>query len=163
MAYYRDEPPRPGIVTVVGIISLVWSSLTVLRVIAWALVVSVLGFASWFLGPAVGAFGSLVGMLAILLMILHSLLSLLLFLAGWNTLRGDPSGRSLHQTWAWINIILDGLALLFSHGIAPGSWLGLAYAIALILIMDQPEVRAYFDHRSLPPGYKPEGVVDDRF
>jgi len=164
MSYYRYEPPRPGILTLIMIISFLWSGLSVLRFVLWAIFALIIGVGSWFFGPVVGAVGSMAGLLGIGLMLAFSILSLLLFAAAWHTAKGDPAGRSLHQTWAWINIIMDGFALILTGGLSPMAWWGLLYAVGVLYVMSQPEVRAYFDRHLIRPGpAKPGGIADDAF
>jgi hypothetical protein len=164
MSAYRFEPTRPGILTVITIISFLWSGLTVLRVILWAIFALLLGAGSWLLGPVVGAIGSLVGLASIVGMIALSVLSILLFSAALHTAKGDPTGRSLHQGWAWLTLILDGLALVVTGFLSPMAWWGLLYAIGVLYVMSQPEVRAYFDRYLIPPGrIKSGGYLDDAF
>ena len=153
--------PRPPVLTIVATVSLVWSGLNMLRLIAWVVFGPILGFSSWLLGPAVGAVGSLVSVLAVLLAIAQSILTIVLFVAAIATLQGEPSGRTLHVWWASINIILDALSLLLTAGLSPSAWWGLAYAAAVLYVMGLPEVRAYFDRSQLSFTMKPNGITDD--
>jgi hypothetical protein len=157
----RSDVPKPGILTLVTIVSFLWSALNVLRVIAYGFLALVVGAASWLLGPAVGTLGTLAGAVVVILMVAQSILSILLFSAAWHTMHGDPRGRSQHKTWAWINLVLDGLDLILTGGLSPASWWGVAYAIGLLFVMDLPEVRAYFDRASFVPPPKPGGYLDD--
>src|SRR3954466_14551999 len=113
----RSFPPKPGILTFLGVVSLLWSVTTVLGVIVGIVVSLGLGAGSWLLGPVAGAFGSLLSLAVIAWLVLASLLSILLFQAGWRTLQGDPSGIALHRIWAWISLVLDALALLTTGGL----------------------------------------------
>jgi hypothetical protein len=156
------EPPRPPTLTLVAIVSLLWSGITVIRVVLWSIFALFLGVGSWLLGPAVGAIGTLASMGVILLMILGSLLSVLLFLAAWHSFLGDPQGRELHRLWAWLNIALDLFAMVLTWGLSPASWFGLVYACFVLYVMELPEVQQYFRRRSLPwPQQKPSGIADD--
>jgi hypothetical protein len=152
------RPPKPGVLSIVAIVSLVWSGLNVLRLILWAALWLLLGIGSWLLGPAVGAVGTLFSVVVILLSVAQSILSIILFMAALATMRGEPAGRTLHLWWAWINLFLDGTALILTAGLLPSSWWGLAYAIAIIYVMGLPEVRAYFDLWQLPPAPQ-EGAI----
>jgi hypothetical protein len=145
------EPVRPPILTTIAIVSLIWSGVTVIRVVLWCVLSLVLGMSSWLLGPAIGAMGTLLSLGVVGLMLASSLLSILLFAAAWHTFLGDPAGRDLHKLWAWLNIALDIVVLVFTLGLSPTSWCGLVYACAVLYVMDLPEVRAYFSRRSFGP------------
>lgn len=136
-------PPKPAILNVIGIISVLWSLTTVLGVFVGVLVLLGLGAGSWLLGPAAGAVGSLLGLLGILWLIGASILSVILFLAGWRTLWGDPSGVRLHRNWAWISLVLDAVGLLISGGLYVGSWWGVLYAVGVLYVTRTPEVLQY--------------------
>jgi hypothetical protein len=143
----KGRPYRPGVVTLLGVISLAWSSLTFLGAMFAILAAMLFGAGSWLLGPVAGAVGTVVGGLMVLLILAHSVLAILLFCGGWNTLVGAPSGRELLRLWAWISLVLDGLTLVVTGGLSPTSWWGLIYALAVIVVTDWPEVRAYFEPR----------------
>src|SRR5687768_8826170 len=101
MATRFDQPPRPGILTLITIVSFL---LSVVDVIWFALVAAfALGIAalSWLGGPITGAAGTVFGSILLLIGLARGLLSVLLFLAAWNTWVANPSGRSLHRSWAW--------------------------------------------------------------
>jgi hypothetical protein len=157
--FYR--PPRPDVLTVVGVLSLMWSGLNMLRLVLWVVVVLILGVGSWLLGPALGTIGTLFSMMIILLLIAQSILTVILFIAGLATLRGDRAGRTLHQWWAWINIVVDCLALLLTWGLSPAAWWGLVYALAILYVMGLPEVRSYFQGDQLPTAMKPNGMANE--
>jgi hypothetical protein len=157
------SPPnrRPGILSPVAFFSVLLSFLNLIWVIVIAAIAAVAGVAGWLLGPVVGALGSLVAALVVLVLLLQSILSVLLFLAGWKTWRGDPGGRSLHLAWAWITVFLDVIDLAFTAGLDGGAWVRLIYAIAVILVMNRDDVRAYFNRgRDEVFGAKPS-VRDD--
>ena len=71
-----------------------------------------------------GAVGTLLVTLVVLWLAASSILSILLFNAGWKTLRDDPAGIRVHRLWAWISLALDIIALIGSGGTAPNSWTG---------------------------------------
>lgn len=139
------RPYRPGILDLVTVVSFILSGVNVLWLIAVGLLIVLAGALTWLGGPVVGTLGTAVGGVVLLFLISQFLLSILLFTAAWKTMKGDPVGRSRHKTWAWIIVILDLLALLFSAGFDLGAWFRLGYAVFLIFIMDRPEVRAYFE------------------
>ncbi|MFO0960485.1 MAG: hypothetical protein U0800_24135 [Isosphaeraceae bacterium] len=141
------QPPmgyRPGVINLITIISFLISGLNVL----WLIVVSILILAAsamtWLAGPAVGVVGSLIGVVIVGLLLAQFGLSVLLFSAAWASLHGAPAGYSRHKLWAWIIIALDLVALLFTGGFDFAAWIRLGYAVFLIIMIDRPEVRAYF-------------------
>ena len=156
-AYHR---PRPGLLTLIGVVSLIWSSMTLIGSVVATFFLLLAGAGSWLLGPLAGAVGTAVVALVVAWMAASSILSILLFNAGWKTLKGDPAGIRLHRLWAWISLALDVIGLLGSGGTAPNSWTGVVYAIAVLYITSTPEVLSYygFDPRARPP--KP-GVWND--
>jgi len=160
---YPYHRPRPGLLTFIGIVSLIWSSLTLIGSVVTALVLLLVGAGSWLLSPLAGAIGTLVVTLVVLWMAASSILSILLFNAGWKTLKDDPAGIRLHRLWAWISLALDVIGLLGSGGTAPNSWTGVVYAIAVLIITSSPEVMSYygFDPRVKPPkqGMYPDDLV----
>jgi hypothetical protein len=133
---------RPGLLTFIGVVSLIWSSLSLVGVAVGTILSLALGGGSWLGGPAVGAIGSAIALVVILWLVASSLLSILLFVAGLRTLRDDPSGLGLHRLWAWISLVLSVLTLLGS-GRSSSSWAGLAYAVTVLYVTGLPEVRAY--------------------
>ena len=133
---------RPGLLTFIGIVSLIWASLSLIRVAIGTVLSLALGGGSWLGGPTVGAIGSSIALLVIFWLFVSSILSVLLFVAGLRTLRDDPSGISLHRLWAWISLILTVLSLLGS-GRSSSSWVSLAYAVTVLYVTGLPEVRAY--------------------
>jgi hypothetical protein len=136
---------QPGILNAIALFSIFLSFLNLIWIIVIAAIAAVAGVAGWMLGPVVGALGSLVAALVVLILLLQSMLSVLLFLAGWKTWTGDPGGRTLHLTWAWVTVFLDVIDLAFTAGIDGGAWVRLIYAIAVILVMNRDDSRAYFD------------------
>jgi hypothetical protein len=156
-------PPRPGVLTFIGVVSLLWSITTVLGVIVGIIVSIGIGAGSWLLGPIAGAFGSLLGLMAIVWLVGASLLSILLFQAGWRTLKGDPSGIALHRIWAWISLVLDALALLTTGGLHAGSWWGVIYAVGVLYATRLPEVEAYVASQQGGPFTKPTAPFDREF
>lgn len=163
MASYDPRPARPGVLNLIAVVSLLWSVLGViwfLFVLFAGLGVSIL---SWLGGPVAGAVGTTVGLAIVLIAGLKSLLSLLLFVAGVKTWGGDPAGRSLHTTWAWIIVVVDALDLLLTGGMDPSAWWGLIYAGLVLYFMNQPDVVQYFEGRGLHGGMgKPPGLDLDR-
>jgi hypothetical protein len=134
--------PRPALLSLIGGVSLVWSSLSLIRVVAGGVLSFVLGVASWLGGPHVGAVGSVVALIAFAWMIVSSILSILLFQAGLKTLRDDPAGVSLHRVWAWVSLALALLGVLAS-GRSSYSWATLLYAVGVLYVTGLPEVRAF--------------------
>ncbi|WP_169973250.1 hypothetical protein [Tautonia rosea] len=139
-----SNPARPGILGPLAFCSLLLSFLNVVWILILAVVAILAGAVGWLFGPVVGVLGSLVVGLFVLMLLVQSLLSLLLFLAAWKTWRRRPSGRSLHLTWAWITVILDLLDLAFTAGIDGGAWIRLIYAMIVIFVFNRDDVRAYF-------------------
>lgn len=149
-----------------GLLTLVSFALSVLNVVWVAvvgLVVLVLGAGSWLAGPAVGMVGLTIAGFVLMLLVLQSLLSLLLFAAAWKTWAGEPAGRSLHKTWAWATILIDLVDLAFTGGMEPGAWVRLIYAVVLIAVMNRDDVRDYFDQARFlaPPPEK--AFLDDQW
>jgi hypothetical protein len=140
---------KPGSVTAIGLISLVWSLISLVGFGALALAAIGLSTLSWLGGPVFGVVGLALGMVLMILAGLKSMLSLLLFVAAWRTLEGRPSGRSLHRAWAWTILVVDALDLIFTGGMDPTAWWGLAYAFTVLFVTDQPEARAFFDRDRL--------------
>lgn len=156
-----DSIRRPGILNTVALFSILLSVLNVVWVVVIGAVAAFAGVAGWLLGPVVGALGSLVAAVVILVLLLQSILSVLLFSAGWKTWGGAPGGRSLHLAWAWITVVLDLLDLAFTAGIDGGAWIRLIYAIGVIVVMNRDDVRAYFDRDNVRPFHaKPAGRDD---
>jgi hypothetical protein len=156
------EPPRPPALTAIAVVSLVWSGLTMIRLLLWIVGVLILGATGWFFGPVVGAASTFVSLLIITVMILSSLLSVILFFAAWHTFLGEPAGRELHRLWAWCNVVLALLALALAWGNSTASWFGLIYAGVVLWVTDLPEVRAYFNRRAIPwRPQKPTGMSED--
>ena len=137
-------PPRPGMLGPLSFFSFLLSFLNVVWILILGVVAILAGAVGFLFGPVVGVLGSLVVGLFILMLLVQSLLSVLLFLAAWKTWRGRPSGRSLHLTWAWITVIIDLLDLTFTAGIDGGAWVRLIYAMIVIFVLNRDEVRAYF-------------------
>lgn len=135
---------RPGVVNLITLISFLLSGLNVL----WLVVVSFLilgaSAATWLAGPAVGLVGTMMGAIVVGLLLLQFCLSVLLFSAAWASLHGTRAGYSRHKRWAWIIIVLDLLSLLITGGFDFGAWFRLGYAVFLVVVIDRPEVRAYF-------------------
>ena len=160
---YAYLPPKPGVLKFIAVVSLLWSVTTFLAVVVGLVLVLALGAGSWLLGPAAGAVGSVLGILAILWLIGSSLLSLLLFFAGWKTWRGDPEGIRLHRLWAGISLVLDVLALLTTGGLHAGSWWGVVYAAGVLYATRMPEVLAYVAAVEGRSFAKPMAPVDRDF
>ena len=162
MQPYYGEPARPPALTAIAVVSLIWSGFTIIRVVVLTVIGLVLGVSGWMFGPGAGAVTSFVGATIIVITILGSLLSIVLFLAAWHTFLGDPAGRDLHRLWAWCNLVLELLGLVFNWGLSPKSWFGLIYSGIVLYVTDLPEVRAYFNRRAVPwPPHKPSGIADD--
>ncbi len=159
----QSNTPRPGVLTFIGYVSLIWSALSLVGVFAGVGLFAVIGAGSWLGGPIVGAVGSLVGVVAIVGLLVGSILSLLLFTAGWRTLRDDPSGVDLHRRWAWISLALDVVALILSGGLWASSWWGVAYALGVVYATGLPEVRAYCGERPFATAGKPAAWDDEAF
>lgn len=140
-----SSPRRPGILNALTFFSFFLSFLNVIWIVIIGLMAGVAGALGWALGPVVGVIGSLVAVFFILMLVVQSLLSVLLFVAAWKTWTGQPSGRSLHLIWAWITLVFDLLDLAFTAGIDGGAWVRLVYAIIVIFMMNRDDVRAYFN------------------
>lgn len=145
---------RPGLLTLIGIVSLVWASLSLFRVVAIGFVSVILGGASWMGGVHAGAIGTLIALILIALMVVSSGLSIILFLAGWKTLRDDPAGVRLHRIWAWISLAL-ALISVATSGRSSHPWIDLFYAVAVLYVTGLPEVRAYFNEARSSKPIKP--------
>jgi len=137
------------------------SVVNVLWMIVVLLVLTGVTAFSWLGGPVVGAVGTVFASVLFLLALARCCLSVLLFMAGWRTWQGHPSGVSLHTTWAWITIALDVVNLMITSGLSPASWWGLAYAGFVLFVMSQSDVRAYFGRG--PFRSKAGGLGDDGF
>lgn len=111
--------PRPAIATFFGVVSLIWSLCTLGSSLILLLICSLVGVGSWLGGPIVGALGTALSVAVAIYLVFSSFLSFVLLSAGWLTLRGDPSGITLHRTWAWISLVLDALTLLMTGGYRP--------------------------------------------
>ena len=159
MAYYA--PRRPGILNALALFSFILSCLNVVWVVVVGAIAAVAGVASWLLGPVAGALGSLVAVLVIVVLVVQSFLSVLLFAAAWKTWGGDPEGRSLHLTWAWIIVVIDLIDLAFTAGIDGGAWVRLIYAAVVILVMNRDDVRAFFGQGPAGPSVAKPGASDD--
>ncbi len=153
--------PRPGLLTFIGVVSLIWSSMTLLGSVGAAVLFLVLGAGSWFFGLIAGAVGTVVAALVFLWLAASSILAILLFQAGWKTLKDDPDGIRLHRLWAWISLGLDIVGLLASGGTAPNSWTGILYAGAVLYITSQPEVLAYSGQVALAGPKEPGAWTDE--
>ena len=103
-----------------------------------------------------------VGILLLVLLLIRSFLSIILFRAALATFSGDPAGRSGHRFWAWGTIIFDALTLLLTGGLDPSAWWGLIYAALILMVMNQPDVLAYYGKVPYPvEPSKPRGYLDD--
>jgi hypothetical protein len=158
-----DDSSKPTILSLITLISFLLSVFDV----AWFVITTaaLLGMAAFsFLGGPIagGAVTFIVG-IVLAISFVRFFLSLLLFKAAWSTWQGSPDGRVYHRRWAWITIALDLLALMLTAGMSPASWWGLIYAIAVLYVMDLPEVRAYFARRAFAPPSKSPGILDDTF
>ena len=127
----------------IGVVSLVWSSLSLIRLVAGGCSGSRIGAESWLGGPYTGIAGSVVALLAFAWLVASSILSILLFQAGLKTLRDDPAGVRLHRLWAWISLALALLGVL-SSGRSSYSWSTLFYAVGVLYVTGLPEIRAYY-------------------
>jgi hypothetical protein len=158
MSTHAYEPPRPTLLTLVILVSFLLSVFDV----AWFVITTagLLGVTlfSFLGGPLIGGAVSIVVGFVLLIAFVRFFLSILLFTAAWYSWRGDPLGWVYHRRWAWITIALDVLALILTFGVSAAGWWGLIYAILVLYVMDQPDVRAYF-HRQFPA--KPSGILDD--
>ncbi len=157
---------RPGILTFLGVVSLVWSSLSLVGVVLGIVLFAVFGMAGWLGGPVAGAVTMLIGALAILWMVASSFLSFLLARAGWRTLHDDPSGIRLHRTWAWISLALDAVGLLLSGGTLPNSWVGISYALLVLHVTNLHDVQLYQSRLTAGPwawAGKPYVADDEAF
>jgi len=145
------QPYRPGILNLVTIVSFVLSGLNVLWLIVISVLVLIAGALTWLGGPIVGALGTAVGIVVVIILLAQFCLSVLLFMAAWGTMYGTPEGRERHKLWAWIIVVVDLIDLLLFVGMDAGAWFRLGYAIFLIVVMDRPEVRAYLSRPALVP------------
>lgn len=138
------RPHRPDVLNLITILSFLFSGLNVL----WLMVVSLLILSAsaltWLAGPALGVVGTFVGAMAVGILVLQFGLSVILFLAAWGTLHGQPGGYTWHRTWAWFIIVFDLFSLLITGGVDLAAWVRLGYAVFLIVTIGRPEVRAYF-------------------
>jgi hypothetical protein len=158
---YRTRP-RPGLLTLIGVVSLIWSLLSLVGVAIAAVLSLVLGLGSWLGGPYVGLVGTVVALIAFLWMVASSILSILLFQAGLKTLRDDSAGVRLHRLWAWISLAIAVFTVLAPGRASSYSWFGLFYAVGVLYVTGLPEVRAYFGEIPLKRSGKPE-AWDDEF
>ena len=154
-------PRRPGILNALLLFSFILSFLNIVWIIVVAAIVTIFGAAFFLLGPLAGALGSMVAGLIILVLIIQSLMSVLLFAAAWKTWGGDPGGRSLHLAWAWITVVIDLIDLAFTAGLDGGAWVRLIFAAVVIFIMNRDDVRWYFDRvQAEAPLTKPSAPGD---
>jgi hypothetical protein len=152
---------RPGILTFLGIVSLIWSTMTLVGTVVGVVLCLLVGAGSWFGGTVVGTIGTIVATLVLLWLVACSILSILLFKAGLDTLRDDPAGIHLHRLWAFISLALDLVGLMATGGMAANSWTGLIYAGAVLYLTNLPEVRAYYGVAPRAAPGKPPVWVDD--
>ena len=155
--------PRPALLSLIGGVSLLWSSLGLIRAVAGGVFSFVLGASSWLGGPYPGIAGSVVTLLAFAWMIASSVFTILLFQAGLKTLRDDPAGVRLHRIWAWISLALALLDVVAS-GRSSYSWGTLLYAVGVLYVTGLPEVRALageFGHEKPIKAGKPSPWDDD--
>jgi hypothetical protein len=129
---------RPGLLTLIGVVSLIWASTRLFGVLFTLFFNS----ASWAWGVQAGLDGIAIGALLLLGMIGSSGMSVLLGLAGWRTLKDDPASVQLHRIWGWISLALALLGAL-SSGRSVYSWALLAYSVGVIYVVGRPEVRAW--------------------
>ena len=115
---------------------------------------------SWLGGPVVGALGLFAGIVIFAIAGLKSLLSLLLFAAGWKTLQGDPAGRAYHRLWAWMIVVLDVVNLVVHRRDGPDGLVGPGLRRRRA-VCDQPAgiSRLFLRlRRALARGGKPRGL-----
>ncbi len=135
---------------------MIWSLCTLGSSLILLLICSLVGVGSWLGGPIVGALGTALSVAVAIYLVFSSFLSFVLLSAGWLTLRGDPSGITLHRTWAWISLVLDALTLLMTGGLSPG-WFGLVYAISVLHFTSPREVEMrWVETRGQSFGGKPK-------
>jgi hypothetical protein len=146
---------RPPVLDVLAVTSFGLSVLNIAWLVVLGTAVLLVGGASWLGGPVLGAIGTALAAVVLLALLVQSVLSLLLFSAALHTWRGDLRGRSRHLLWAWMTLILDLLDLGFTAGMDFGAWLRLAYALGVLLVMNRPEVRAYFEAVADPDRLEP--------
>ncbi|HEV3163581.1 MAG TPA: hypothetical protein VGZ22_06035 [Isosphaeraceae bacterium] len=161
MMSYSYQTHKPGVLSLITIVSMVLSVVDVIWFMLVTLVLMGLSAMSWLVGPVAGTIGTVLAGVLFFLALIRGCLSILLFLAAWRTWEGDPSGLTLHTSWAWITIALDVVNLMLTSGLSPSSWWGLVYAVFVLYVMNQPEVRAYFDRGGYPP--KLGGYGDETF
>lgn len=138
-----DARRRPAVVDLVAVASLALSALNVVWLLVIAGIAFFVGGLSWLGGPIVGVVGTFVAGLVLILVLVQSLLSLLLFAAGLRTWQGLPAGRSLHVAWGWSTVVLDLIDLAVTAGMDGGAWIRLVYAVLVLLAMNRDDVRAY--------------------
>ncbi len=143
-----SQVSRPGSLNFISFASFALSILNVLWLVIIAVLVIAGSLASWLGGPVIGALGTAIGAVVMVILVIQTLLSLLLFVAAWKTLNGDPGGQSLHQTWAWIIVVIDILDLLLTGGVDFGAWVRLFYAFLVLYVMSRPAVKSYFAGRA---------------
>lgn len=156
---YSYPAHRPGVLGFVSAMSLVLSVVDVCWLFLITLALMGVSVASWFAGPWVGAVGFVLAAVLFVFALVRGCLSVLLFMAGWRTMHGEPSGLTLHTTWAWITVALDVVNLMLTAGLSPSSWWGLAYALFVLWVMSRPQVLAYFHRGTYPP--RLGGGLDD--
>ena len=133
---------RPGLLTLLGVVSVALSALGMIRLIAGAVLFLFAGVASWLGGPQAGLIGGLIAGVMLVWLFAGSILSIVLFRAGVMTLRDDPAGVRLHRLWAWLSLGLAMLGVLAS-GRSSYSWTILIYAVGVLYVTGRPVVRAY--------------------
>ncbi len=148
--------PRPGILTVIGGLSLVWS-------IASPLCVG-LAFL-WFAISMTGTPSKINMNVQCFLLgwfVASPTLSLVLFFAAWTMLNDDPRTLKLNRSWARISLTIDALVLVvLGMANVPGQLfmplgivlIDLIYASIVLYAAGLTKVRAYFGDVSQPkPG-----------
>lgn len=135
---------RPDVLNLITILSFLFSGLNVLWLILVSLLILTASALTWLAGPALGLFGTLVGGVAVVILLAQFALSVMLFAAAWGTLHGTMGGYDWHRTWAWIIVVVDLLSLLVTGGVDFAAWVRLGYAVFLIVTIGRPEVRTYF-------------------
>src|SRR5690348_4452273 len=99
MSYY-SSPSKPGVLSVITVVSFCLSILNVIWFLIITLAAVGVSVFSWLGGPAVGATMTIVAGVLWLVTFARVCLSVLLLAAAWHTWQGTPQGRSLHLAWA---------------------------------------------------------------
>lgn len=144
--YGASEPAGKqaiGILNIVfGIGGLLWWGFLSLAAIAALALGGAIGFGGLApLGAVIGVFG----VLMLVYVLGHAILSGMLISGGTGILNGRADGRRKSLTYAWISVILHGIWLVLSgFHTTPMALAGAVYPVVLLVLLNQPDWKAAF-------------------